>query len=133
MTNEHVSDESQQFPARKSVHATSCSQPPSPLGTLIAFPPEIRSLIYPYALASSPALIRISKAMHAETQSLLYKYSIYRMNINIDRTQPWPVHWYSYTEEAVGPPDNRPQVTTSPSNLLTTFPGTLANIQHYRI
>ena len=130
MSNEQDSNGSQSSPARISVYAAADSQPPSPFRTLIAFPFEIRQLIYPHALAASAALTRISKAIHAETQPLLHQYGIHRIHIDI-KHEPWPLHWYSkdmfwYRE--------RPYVTIRHLGFSsTTFPDPIAAIQNFEI
>ena len=130
MSSQYNCNESQSQPARTSLPAAPRAESPSPLGILIAFPPEIRQLIYPYALAQSPALIRTSKAIRAETQPLLYQHGVYRVYINIDHDEPWPVQW---CDNQVPQNFQSAYVTVRPHSLWKSSHDSLVNIRNFEI
>ena len=76
--------------------------PNPPLGTLSLLPPEIRDMVYAFVLAEDPVLRRVSKAVHRETESLVSKHGICRINIKYDPRVTWGLtlthfsngHWH---------------------------------------
>ena len=61
------------------------SSTPTPLGTFVDLPPEIRQSIYALVFPTSPFLLLTSKALKAETTPSLYQYGIYRSLITFHR------------------------------------------------
>ena len=72
---------------------------PNPsLGTFSLLPPEIRDMIYSFMLAADPVISRVSKAVHHETESLVSKHGICRVNVHYDRTVTWGLPLAYFTD-----------------------------------